>query len=156
VGNEAGRNYEHQQRQFLDGFKLADCFGDQGPDELGGRDQHISRRLLREDVRHLTELKLWEISAVTFPMNESAVVTGVKGLSDDERARHLKAINEHRKAIDRHQQGIRTHLKEMLDGLDDTSPADDPALFEGDEEMNKAFLVELQKLAEQAAFLAAL
>jgi hypothetical protein len=63
-------------------------------------------------VRHLTELKLWEISAVTFPMNESAVVTGVKGLSDDERARHLKAINEHRKAIDRHQQGIRTHLKE--------------------------------------------
>jgi hypothetical protein len=44
----------------------------------------------------------------------------------------------------------------MLDGLDDTNPADDPALFEGDEEMNKAFLVELQKLAEQAAFHAAL
>lgn len=32
---------------------------------------------------------------------------------------------------------------------------DDPALFEGDEEMNKSFL-ELQKLAEQAASLAAI
>jgi hypothetical protein len=68
---------------------------------------------------------LWEVSCVTFPMNEPAVVSGVKGLSDDERAKHLKAINEHRKAIN-HQQGIRTHLKEMLDGLDDTNPADDP------------------------------
>jgi HK97 family phage prohead protease len=114
------------------------------------------------DVRHLTELKLWEISCVTFPMNESAVVTGVKSITDADRAKHLKAINEHRKAIDRHQQGIRTHLKEMLDGLDgendedrDTNLPDDPALFEGDEEMNKAFVVELQKLAEEAASLAA-
>jgi HK97 family phage prohead protease len=84
------------------------------------------------DIRHLTELKLWEVSCVTFPMNEVAQVSGVKSLSDDERAKHLKAINEHRKAIDRHQQGIRMHLKAMLDNLDDTNPADDPALLESD------------------------
>jgi HK97 family phage prohead protease len=34
------------------------------------------------DIRHLTELKLWEISCVTFPMNESALVSAVKALSD--------------------------------------------------------------------------
>jgi HK97 family phage prohead protease len=111
------------------------------------------------DVRHLTELKLWEISCVTFPMNESAVVTGVKSLTDADRAKHMKAIDSHRKTIDRSQRAIREHLKAMFDGLDDeddTNLPDDPALFEGDEEMNKAFLVELQKLAEQASALTAL
>jgi uncharacterized protein len=111
------------------------------------------------DVRHLTELKLWEVSVVTFPMNEMALVTGVKSLSDEDRAKHLKAIDAHRKEIDRHQQGIEMHLKAMLDNLDDTNPADDPALLECDESgdgMDKAFLVELQKLAEQAADLATL
>jgi HK97 family phage prohead protease len=34
------------------------------------------------DIRHLTELKLWEISRVIFPMNESAQVSAVKALSD--------------------------------------------------------------------------
>src|ERR1700733_2706462 len=67
------------------------------------------------DIRHLTELRLWEISCVTFPMNESAQGSGVKALSDDERANHLKAINEHRKAIARHVVGIQAHLKSMLD-----------------------------------------
>ncbi|MBB5331870.1 HK97 family phage prohead protease [Tunturiibacter gelidoferens] len=112
------------------------------------------------DIRHLSELKLWEISVVTFPMNESAVISGVKSLSDDDRAKHLKAIDEHRKAIDRHQRGIRIHLKSMLDGLDDddddadNNPADDPAMLEGDTgDDDKAFLVELQKLAEQAGAL---
>lgn len=115
------------------------------------------------DVRHLTELKLWEISIVTFPMNESAVVTGVKSITDADRAKHMKAISDHRKAIDRHQQGIQIHLKAMFDGLDDEDDStltDDPALFEGDEpdhEMNnKAVVMELQKLVEQAAALAAL
>ena len=35
-----------------------------------------------KDVRRLKELKLWEISLVTFPMNEMASVTGVKALED--------------------------------------------------------------------------
>jgi len=114
------------------------------------------------DVRHLTELKLWEISCVTFPMNELATVSSVKNITDADRSRHLKAIDGHRKAIDHHQQGIQMHLNAMLDNLDDTNPADDPALLEGDEgdgpdeDMGKAFLVELQKLAEQAAALATL
>lgn len=33
-------------------------------------------------VRKLTELKLWEISVVTFPMNPEAVVTSVKSEAD--------------------------------------------------------------------------
>jgi hypothetical protein len=38
--------------------------------------------------------------------DEMAVVSGIKSLSDEDRTKHLKAINEHRMAIDRHQQGI--------------------------------------------------
>jgi uncharacterized protein len=112
------------------------------------------------DVRHLTELKLWEISCVTFPMNESAVVTGVKSITDADRAKHMKSIGEHCKAIGRHQRGIREHLKAMFDGVDDDSDlADDPALLEsnegdGEDEMN--LLGELQALTKQAASLAAL
>jgi uncharacterized protein len=44
-------------------------------------------------------------------MNESAVVSGVKSLSDEDRAKYLTALNEHKKAIDRHQRGIRMHLE---------------------------------------------
>jgi hypothetical protein len=109
------------------------------------------------DVRELQECRLWEVSIVTFPMNESAMVTAVKAISDDDRAKHLKAIDSHRKAIDRHQRGIREHLKAMSDAFDDDT--DDLALTldEGDDEdMTKAFVVELRKLAEQASALTAL
>jgi uncharacterized protein len=102
------------------------------------------------DIRHLTELKLWEISCVTFPMNESAQVSGVKAMSADDMANHLRAIDEHRKAIDRHQRGIQAHLKSMLD-FDEDDDTDDEPLIEGDDnDDDKAFLVELGKLAEQA------
>jgi HK97 family phage prohead protease len=33
-------------------------------------------------VRHLQELRLWEVSIVTFPMNENAKISSVKGLAD--------------------------------------------------------------------------
>lgn len=105
------------------------------------------------DTRHLTELLLWEISVVTFPMNESAQISGVKALSDDERANHLKAINEHRKAIDRHQRGIQAHLKSMLN-FDDDEDTEDPDLFEDDDDDKASFLAELKQLAEQAQDLA--
>jgi Escherichia/Staphylococcus phage prohead protease len=36
-------------------------------------------------VRHLLELKLWEVSLVTFPMNQSALVTSVKSIDDARR-----------------------------------------------------------------------
>src|ERR1700761_3655102 len=57
------------------------------------------------DVRVLTELRLWEISVVTFPMNESATISSVKSLSfsDDEVQHHLQAIR-------RHQKGMRYHI----------------------------------------------
>jgi hypothetical protein len=115
------------------------------------------------DVRNLTELKLWEISCVTFPMNEAAQISTVKSLSAADTAKHMKAIDSHRKTIDRSQRAIREHLKAMFDGLDDEDaeddPADNPGIFEseGDEEMNKSFLMaELKKLAEQASTLTAL
>jgi uncharacterized protein len=105
------------------------------------------------DIRHLTELKLWEISCVTFPMNESAQVTGVKAVSSDDLVMHLKAIDEHRKAIDRHQRGMRMHMKSLLDLADDDDDPDGD-LLEDEDDDDKAFLVELQKLAEQAQELA--
>jgi uncharacterized protein len=106
------------------------------------------------DVRHLTEIRLWEISCVTFPMNESAQVTGVKALSDDERLKHLKGLNEDRKAIDRHQRSQRMHLKALFDVPDDDDDVDDPPLEGDGDDDDKALLVELQKLAEQAQELA--
>lgn len=36
------------------------------------------------DVRTLTEVDLWEVSLVTFPANEKATVTGVKGAAADQ------------------------------------------------------------------------
>ena len=118
------------------------------------------------DVRLLKELRLWEFSIVTFPMNESAQISSVKSLSvsDDEVQMHLKAISRHQKAI-------RVHLKAILGNDDgeldeeDDDPADDPAFLEGndsepggaspaDDEMSKAFLLELQQLAAQAQDLA--
>ena len=77
----------------------------------------------------LKELRLWEISVVTFPMNESATISSVKSLSlsDDEVQHHLKAIR-------RHQKGISMHLKALLGGDDlDDDAADDPALLEGND-----------------------
>ena len=82
------------------------------------------------------------------------MITSVKAMTDDDRGKHLKAIDTHRKAIDRHQRSIREHLKAMLvDGIDDDDASgDDLALLEdeGDDE-TKTFLVELRKMAEQAS-----
>lgn len=41
------------------------------------------------NVRHLTELKLWEYSFVTFPMNVEAMVTTAKSLGDIDKARFI-------------------------------------------------------------------
>jgi hypothetical protein len=120
------------------------------------------------DTRQLVELRLWELSIVTFPMNELATVSGVKAMSQDEITRHVKNLVVHYKAAGQHLQSMRMSLKALLgddDDLDDQEddlPADDPALLEAndddsdpaDEGMSKAFLVELQKLAEQARELA--
>lgn len=97
------------------------------------------------DVRELQELKLWEGSIVTFPMSPEAMVTGIKAMSDEDRAKHLKTIDGHRKAIDRHQRGIRESLKCLFDGVDD-EPADDPDLDEGDDAGKSMLLSELKSL----------
>jgi HK97 family phage prohead protease len=113
-----------------------------------------------DDVRELQELKLWELSVVTFPMNEGAMVTGIKAMSDDERSKHLKAIDMHRKTIDRAQRGMRESLKALFgDDLFNDDPADDPALFESnddddDPEGISMLVSELKALAEQAQQLA--
>jgi Escherichia/Staphylococcus phage prohead protease len=44
-----------------------------------------------DGVRHLSELKLWEISLTAFPMNELATVTSVKSGTEIQRFRALLA-----------------------------------------------------------------
>ena len=106
------------------------------------------------DVRVLTELRLWEVSVVSFPMNESAQIQSVKSLSlsDDEVQHHLRAIRRHQKAM-------HGHLKALLgaDELDDDTGAADE--LDGDDSEaeaveSKALLMELQKLVAQAGGLA--
>lgn len=90
---------------------------------------------------------------MTLPVNESAQVSDVKGLSAMMTwANHLRAIDEHKKAIDRHQRGIQAYLKSLLD-FDDEDDTEDPDIFE-DEDDDKAFVAELKQLAEEAAALA--
>jgi HK97 family phage prohead protease len=119
-----------------------------------------------DDIRELSQLRLWELSIVTFPMNTEATITSVKAMSDSDRAVHLKAIDGHRRAIDRHQRQIRMHLKSMIDdldddgGLDDDEDLGDPAFIEGgvgedgDGEEMGFVLQELKALAAQAEELA--
>jgi hypothetical protein len=52
-------------------------------------------RVARDGVRELTEIKLWEVSLVTFPANEAARVTAVKS----EITSILTALREGRAAI---------------------------------------------------------
>lgn len=76
-------------------------------------------------------------------MNESALVTGIKAISDDDRGKHLKA---------------------MIDGFDDEDDsdlADNPALLESNDDTDdpenegmSMLLSELKALAEQAQELA--
>jgi uncharacterized protein len=48
-----------------------------------GFDTVVSEYNKEKDIRHLKELKLWEMSLVTFPMNTSARVTAVKSRLSD-------------------------------------------------------------------------
>jgi uncharacterized protein len=110
---------------------------------------------VEDGVRLLKEIRLWEVSIVTFPMNEMAAIGSVKALSAEDMADHLKAIDTHRKAIARHVVGIQGHLKSMFDFDEDDDTDDDPDLEgEDDDDDDKAFLVELRKLAEEAEALA--
>jgi HK97 family phage prohead protease len=103
-------------------------------------------------VRLLKEVRLWEGSLVTFPMNESAMITSVKGMSDTEKAGHLQNLNRHLKQVDYSQAQIRMSLKSLFgDDIDDELPADDPARLEDpfyDGEMSM-LVSELKAFAEE-------
>jgi Escherichia/Staphylococcus phage prohead protease len=72
--------------------------------------------VVESGVRHLKELRLWEVSVVTFPMNEDAMVTSVKSIDDARRIMREAAANPDVKAA------LRSLLKEsrsLLDSEDD-------------------------------------
>lgn len=46
------------------------------------------------ETRYLTELKLYEISLVTIPMNVEAKLTGFKALNEDEKKEQIKEIEQ--------------------------------------------------------------
>jgi predicted transcriptional regulator len=52
-----------------------------------------------QKVRFLKELKLYEISPVNFPMNEEAVITGVKTQELNELAQRITALEEKMKSM---------------------------------------------------------
>lgn len=49
---------------------------------------------MMNDVNHLKEIFLYEGSLVTFPMNESAIVTGIKGIDIDRIERKIKQLEK--------------------------------------------------------------
>jgi uncharacterized protein len=110
---------------------------------------------VEDGVRQLKEIRLWEVSIVTFPMNLDATIGSVKALSAEDVADHLRAIDQHRKSIARHVVGIQAHLKSMLNFDDDDTDddGDDEPLIEGeddDDDDKGSFLAELKQLVEQA------
>ena len=56
----------------------------------------VTRSLVKDGIRHLKELKLYEVSLTAFPMNESAVVTAVKAV---DHSGELRAIADLRAMI---------------------------------------------------------
>jgi hypothetical protein len=85
-----------------------------------------------------------------------AVVSGVKSLSDADRA---QALEGHRPAQEGHQPPPARHQGESEGYVrragDDDDEVDDLALIESDEgDMGKAFLADIQQLAREAAGLA--
>ena len=42
----------------------------------------VVRREVTDKARYLKELKLWEVSIVTFPMNEQAMISSIKAVED--------------------------------------------------------------------------
>lgn len=61
--------HELMKDQIIDGLSI-------GFDTLPGGEE------IREGIRHLTKLRLWEVSTTPFPMNEVARVRAVKSIPD--------------------------------------------------------------------------
>lgn len=76
----------------------------------------------------MKELRLWEVSVVTFPMNEAAMVTSVKPIDDARRILRGAAANPDEKAA------LRSLLKEIRLLLDPEDDEDDEELIEDAEE----------------------
>jgi HK97 family phage prohead protease len=103
-------------------------------------------------IRHLTEVKLWEVSIVTFPMNEAAQVFSVKGRDTTANlaaaARFIKSVlaveDDEAKARIKE---IAAHCKTLLGEEDDDLIEDDP-------EVEKA-LFDIRKLVAQVSALSA-
>jgi HK97 family phage prohead protease len=83
---------------------------------------------IENGVRHLKELRLWEVSVVSFPMNEAAMVTSVKSIDDARRILREAAANPDEQAA------LRSLLKEIRALLDPEDDEDDEDLTEDAEE----------------------
>jgi hypothetical protein len=79
-------------------------------------------------MRHLLELKLWEVSLVTFPMNQSALVTSVKSIDYARRVLSEAAAHPEDAATIAE---VRSLLKEITQML---TPADECECGADDEE----------------------
>ncbi|HWR36379.1 MAG TPA: HK97 family phage prohead protease [Clostridia bacterium] len=88
-----------------------------------GYDTIVSEYDKANDIRKLKELKLWEVSLVTFPMNPKAQVTGVKG-SIDELAAFLKQEMDEVKSGRRMNVATRDALKRAMDEISALMTAD--------------------------------
>jgi hypothetical protein len=82
-------------------------------------------------VRHLKELRLWEVSVVTFPVNEAAVVTSVKSIDDARRILREAAANPADKTA------VRSLLKEIQSLIDPDDDEDDEDPIEDEDDADE-------------------
>jgi HK97 family phage prohead protease len=113
-----------------------------------------------QKVRFLKELKLYEISPVNFPMNEEAIITGVKTQELNELAQRMTALEEKLKTMP-----VNTDFKEAIEKIcsevsalrskveelatiSTSSTQDEPAqTFEAVRALVKTIAQDLQKIA---------
>lgn len=76
----------------------------------------------KSDIRYLKELKLYEVSVVTFPANEAATVTSIKGDDESLINTFIKSLQSRKEPIEDHsmQEPVDNHLgkKEADDNSD--------------------------------------
>lgn len=73
----------------------------------------IKARRAKDGIREITEIRLWEVSLVTFPANPAAVVTGVKADMDMSALRDLRRLLKDASTLAEADQGERQLLAAM-------------------------------------------
>lgn len=103
-----------------------------------------------DDVNHLKELYLYEFSSVTFPMNESAIATGIKSIDRDKLKERIDRAEKFCRTTDASDDTIELlliqikQLQQILVDLTTTTPPEDTTEPETQKDEDVGILIKKQ------------